>query len=337
MKILMTSYAYAPGIGGIETASFLLASEWLRQGHCVTIVTETPASGTEEQQDQEKPRVIRQPGWRTLLHWFQWADVIFQNNISLRLARVIICTWKPVVITSQTWLDHGSRGGEFLKRMALRFARRVYISNALANHARLPGEVIPNPYDDSVFKILPAIPRRPDLVFVGRLVSDKGIDLLLDALARLRASDLRPCLTIVGCGPAEGDLRRQAQELGLSDQVAFVGMRRGVELAELLNGHEIAIVPSRWAEPFGIVAVEAIACGCVVVGSEAGGLPEAIGRCGILFPNGDTLALVGALQRVLTDQDLRKSVRDSAAAHLERFNLVTVAQRYLRILEEATQ
>jgi glycosyltransferase involved in cell wall biosynthesis len=219
--------------------------------------------------------------------------------------------------------------------VALRFARRVYISQAVAKHAGYPGELIPNPYDDSVFRVIPGVPRQLALLSVGRLVSDKGLDLLLDALVRLGRHNLRPHLTIAGSGPAEESLRRQVEELHISPQVTFAGMRRGIELAELFNAHEILIVPSRWAEPFGIVAVEAIACGCVVVGSEAGGLPEAIGNCGVMFPNGDAEALARVLQRLLTEPELRIGLRGAAAGHIERFKLASVAQHYLRIFEEA--
>ena len=77
--------------------------------------------------------------------------------------------------------------------------------------------------------------------------------------------------------------RNKRRALSLAENVSFVGPKSGDGLAEILNQHQILVVPSRWAEPFGIVAVEGIACGCVVVGSVAGGLPEAIGGCGVNF------------------------------------------------------
>jgi glycosyltransferase involved in cell wall biosynthesis len=103
----------------------------------------------------------------------------------------------------------------------------------------------------------------------------------------------------------------------------------------LLNQHRILVVPSRWPEPFGIVAVEAIACGCVVVGSVEGGLPEAIGPCGLTFPNGETEALAGVLQQLLTNPNKLAALRANAAAHLAQFNRTHVARLYLDAMSAA--
>jgi len=79
-------------------------------------------------------------------------------------------------------------------------------------------------------------------------------------------------LTIIGSGPEEYSLRKLADDIGITGQVSFLGVKRGEESARLLNQHEILVIPSRWEEPFGIVSLEGIACGCVVIGSEGGGL-----------------------------------------------------------------
>ena len=108
---------------------------------------------------------------------------------------------------------------------------------------------------------------------------------------------------------------------------------RGAELAALLNRHQVLVVPSRWAEPFGIVALEGLACGCFVIGSEGGGLKEAIGPGGITFVNGDASALAGALQKALVN---RLPVdRPAVAAHLARHRPSAVAAGYLQELEAA--
>ena len=73
---------------------------------------------------------------------------------------------------------------------------------------------------------------------------------------------------------------------------------------------------SRWAEPFGIVALEGIACGCAVVGTALGGLPEAIGPCGLTVPNADTSAMGRALRSLLEDDSLRAAYRSCAQVHL---------------------
>jgi len=94
-------------------------------------------------------------------------------------------------------------------------------------------------------------------------------------------------------------------------------------------------VPSRWAEPFGIVALEGIACGCAVVGTALGGLPEAIGRCGVTVPNADAPAMARALRSLLENDSLRANYCSAAPAHLARHARSQVARSYLNVLESA--
>jgi glycosyltransferase involved in cell wall biosynthesis len=197
--------------------------------------------------------------------------------------------------------------------------------------------IIPNTYREEIFRLLPEIERERELIFVGRLVSDKGVDVLLDALAQLQTRGLRPHLTIVGAGPEETALRRQAEQLGLQPQVEFAGAKRDEDLAKVLNAHRIMVVPSRWSEPFGIVALEGIACGCIVVGSEGGGLPEAIGECGPTFPNGDSQALADVLAELLNSDEKLSSFRAAAEAHLARHRPAEVARAYLKVFENAVR
>src|SRR5947209_18575469 len=99
---------------------------------------------------------------------------------------------------------------------------------------------------------MPDISADSVLVFLERLVSDKGADLLLSSLAQLKIKRLTPRLTIIGTGPEESRLKQQAKDLGIHNRVNFVGAKLGVELAKLLNAHQIMEVPSRWEQPCGI-------------------------------------------------------------------------------------
>ena len=155
-----------------------------------------------------------------------------------------------------------------------------------------------------------------DIVFVGRLVSDKGVTDLIDALGQLGQAGFRPRLSIVGDGPERPAILTRVGELGLGPQVTFTGIKLGSDLARFVARHRVLAVPSRWAEPFGIVALEGIACGCVVVGTSLGGLPEAIGPCGVTVPNADTSAMARALRSLLEDDSLRAGYRSCAPVHL---------------------
>ncbi|HWS99661.1 MAG TPA: glycosyltransferase family 4 protein [Pyrinomonadaceae bacterium] len=337
MKILIYSPAFHPGVGGIETLVQTLAREFAREGHEVKVVSLTPAASAD---DEEFPfEVVRGPGRLRLLRLVRWCEVYFQPNVSLRGLWPLAFAPRPWVVSHNNW--YARPGGRLiwrdrLKHLLARKATGISVSRAVAAHvAGAPSVVIPNAYREDVFRLRPSVERNVEMVFVGRLVSDKGADLLLDALAQLKTRGLAPRLTIVGGGPEQEALRRQAEELGVADRVRFAGVRRGEELAQLLNAHRVMVVPSRWDEPFGIVALEGIACGCAVVGSEGGGLPDAIGPCGVTFPNNDAAALARALDDLLTNDAKLASLRAGADAHLARHRPREVARAYLKVFEQA--
>jgi glycogen synthase len=328
MRILLTSHRFHPDIGGIESVSMILAVAFAEAGHRVVVVTQSAG-----ETDPAWPfEVERQPRLWRLLQLVRQSDVVFQNNIGLQTAWPLLFVSRPWVVTSQTWLSKAGVAAK-IKRWCLRYARRIYISDAIGQDVGLPGEVVGNPYDTSVFHSGEFGEVRGDVIFVGRLVSDKGADLLLDALAFLRRKELVMSLTIVGGGPEEKSLKDQAGALLPKNQVRFVGPLSGESLARALRGHQILVVPSRWAEPFGIVALEGIACSCVVVGSDLGGLSEVIGPCGVTFPNGDFKALAERLEFLQNSGERISKMQQQAASHLEKYQVKNVAQLYLRMFE----
>jgi glycosyltransferase involved in cell wall biosynthesis len=215
----------------------------------------------------------------------------------------------------------------------LRFAETISISHAIANDVPSPTKIIGNPYDAATFRVIPGVQRKAEIVFVGRLVFDKGGHLVLEALAILKSRGRHYHLTVVGRGPEENSLRRLVRELDLNDQVSFVGLQSGVELANILNAHQILVVPSLWEEPFGVVALEGCACGCVVVGSDRGGLPEAIGPCGVTVPNGDSQALAEQIDQLCSNPTLLAHYRAAGQAHLADHTPRAAAMAYLRVFE----
>ena len=327
MKILLGSHHFFPSTGGIETVTNLLAREFVAQGHEVRVVTQTAGHG-------DFPfALVRRPGVLELIRQLRWCDVFLQNNISLRTLWPLLFVRRPLFIAHQTWIANpdGSNGWQHrLKRFLLRYATSFAISGAIAESLPVSSIRVGNPYDDKIFH--DGSGKRPrELIFVGRLVSDKGASVLIDALKLL---DTKPNVTIVGDGPERSTLERQAAASQL--HVEFAGSRQGEELANLLRQHEMLVVPSLWQEPFGIVALEGIACGCVVIGSAGGGLPEAIGPCGLTFPNGDARALADAVKRLLADPAERDRLRQDAAAHLARFTPRRVATLYLETMAKAS-
>ncbi len=331
LKILISSHAFAPSVGGIETVSELLAEEFVRLGHAVTVVTQT----ADDQAAEAGYLIIRQPSVRELFRAIKWCDVFWQNNLSVRTIWPALLLRKPLVITHQGSYCRKPGGfdlGQRIKHALVERTTSVAISRAVAACFRTDSTIIPNPYDARTFVNPSSAQERPlDLIFLGRLVTEKGIDLLLEALARLRARALFPRLTIVGPGPERPAMEKLAKKLELGDQVTFAGPKRDAELANLLQQHKILVIPSRYDEPFGVVALEGIACGCVAVGSAGGGLPDAIGPCGLAFPNGDVDALAQALERLLRTPEERRRLIASAPEHLRKFEPAVIAEAYLAL------
>lgn len=332
MKILLCSYVFPPSVGGIETVSQVLAAEFSRLGSTVTVVTHTPGPKFDGSY-----RVLRQPRLSTLLELARNSDVVLQNNISLRTLLPLFLTRKPIVITHQGQIARidGSRGWQdHLKRALLFRCSHIAISEMIARDLPVQSTVIGNPFEPEEFADSKETARDQDVVFLGRLVSDKGCDLALRALALLKQDGLRPSFTVIGDGPETPDLRRLVRELDLSAQVRFMGtVREG--RGKIVAQHKIMVVPSTWEEPFGVVALEGIAAGCAVVAARSGGLPEAVGPCGVLFPKSDAAALASALKRLLTNDLERERLLAERAGHLKQFQPEFVAQRYMEVFHAA--
>ena len=326
MKILFSSHFFPPDIGGIEEVGGVLANEFARRGHEIVVVTQSTGEA------RFPFRVKRRPGLATLARLTRWSDVVFHNNISLRTAWPLALIRRPWVVAHHTWIARTGGRRAFVDSLKLRMIRRaanIAVSSPIAAKLPVEARVIPNPYRDNLFRKTNDGARAGDVMFLGRLVSDKGADLLIEAMARLKG---RP-VTIVGEGPERMALEAMARRLGV--EAKFTGSKRGGELVELLNHHKLLVVPSRWEEPFGLVALEAIACGCVPVVARSGGLPEAIGDAGLTFEKGNADELVKCVAGLLRDEAKLNELRRRAPAHLERHRAAVVANQYLEVIKEA--
>lgn len=323
-------------MGGLETIVSILGHEFVRQGHEVRLVCKTKATDAKVFPFE----VLRGSSHIQLLMLARWSDICFQANVSLKGLLPLLISGKPLAVSHNGWYSRtdGRIGWQDrLKQRVLRFSHNIAVSNAVADHLSSESIVVPNAYCADSFYLMPEVPRNKQLVFLGRLVSEKGADLLLDALAKLKQQGLNPQLTIIGHGPEEPELRRQAKDLNIDDQVEFAGLRTGSELARMLNEHLIMVIPTRCKEGFGIVALEGIACGCVPVGSDAGGLKEAIGPCGVTFPNGNKEELTRVLRNLLPSPEKLESFQAKARTHLARHRKEEVAKAYLEVFRRAVQ
>lgn len=277
----------------------------------------------------------------------------FSNGACL-LARWLNGMAVPLVLSERVTIDGSGESilDEFLRR---RIIQRWYrhadglIANSgdlacqLVRRASVPASrvvAIPNPVDIAGIRMqaradiaerdarLPL--DRPLVVALGRLVAQKGFDLAVRSMALVT----RPCrLVIIGEGPEDGRLRRLAHRLGVADRVHFTGFLANP--FPLLRRSTIFVLPSRY-EGFPNALVEAMALGVPCIAARCPTGPEEIltdGVDGFLVPMEDASALAVAVDRVLSDADLRSRVGGAAARRSADFEARRIVQRYEAVIE----
>ena len=171
--------------------------------------------------------------------------------------------------------------------------------------------------------------------YVGRLVEEKGIDLLLEALSGLEGMWRA---YILGSGPAQEALRAQARHLGLADRVSFDAWIPSAAMPAYYRQLDALVVPSltrpNWKEQFGRVLVEAMACGVPVIGSDSGEIPNVIGDAGLVFPEGQVEPLRDHLADLLRDLDLRSDLaRRGRDRVLAQYTQAQIAAQTYRVYQ----
>ena len=269
-----------------------------------------------------------------------------------RIARRCRVPWLVTVHATefgrhQGWVQHHPQSHiHSVERKMVRSADRVitcsyFMQGHVAGVFGVPRSrisVIPNgidPRDMQPRDDLPALRRRfaaPDerlVLMVGRLVYEKGFHLALDALAPVIKRQKNVRFVVAGTGTAETELKRQARRLRLTKHGTFLGWVGDDMLHSLYRIAEIVIVPSIY-EPFGLVALEAMASGCLCVVADTGGLREVVpedGSVGLRFRSRDSEALGAVLEQVLTDDAVREQVVTEAREHVLQFDWAEVARR----------
>jgi glycosyltransferase involved in cell wall biosynthesis len=195
--------------------------------------------------------------------------------------------------------------------------------------------------------------------YVGRLVPEKGVDLLLDAAAGLKGSTReaepernqlsaeaeppRPWrLHILGDGSAKEALKAQARRLGLTPYVTFEEWLPSLRMPTFYRQLDALVLPSRsrpnWAEQFGRVLIEAMACGVPVIGSDCGEIPNVIGDAGLVFPEDDATALRGHLARLMHDPEKAdRLARRGRERVLQQFTQESVAARTVAVYRKMVE
>jgi glycosyltransferase involved in cell wall biosynthesis len=330
MRILIYSPKFYPSIGGLENLTLMLAREFRKAGHDVKVITQEATDGTDcGVETYYRPSAFK------ILSLYNACDVFYMPNISLKGFWLrLLNPFKKWVISHNGWYERreGMVGWQDkLKLFLLRFASaNISVSKVVAERLPVKSTVIHNCYDTALFYDDEKAVRSKDILFVGRLVSDKGCDLLLDACIDMWRSGEKFSLTITGDGPDRKMLEEKVRSASVEDKVEFSGFRKDHALRETFHQHKIQVVPSKWKEPFGIVALEGLACGCKVLCSDEGGLPEAVGPFGYTFKRNSKEDLISKMKDLL---DNKVAIKPGLRAYLNEHSPEKVAKAYLRVFE----
>jgi glycogen(starch) synthase len=195
-------------------------------------------------------------------------------------------------------------------------SRSSILYNGLALPERLPSAVVFDP---------------PQLLCIGRLVPEKGFDVALHALAVMRRTRPDVRMVVAGDGPERPALIAKASGLGLTDIVTFTGWVHPDSVPALIDASTMVLVPSRWEEPFGLVAVQAGQMARPTVASRVGGLPEIVveGRTGLFVTKENPEQLAAAVLSLLDDPIGAQRMGEAARAHVQlHFGLERFVDEY---------
>ncbi len=199
--------------------------------------------------------------------------------------------------------------------------------------------VLPNGVDPAALQIEGERAANPPdgeriVIFLGRLVREKGVQTLIEAAPAILAAAPDVRFVIVGKGPMLGDLRRQAEDLGVAHRVHFTGFVTDEERNKWLHRAAVAVFPSLY-EPFGIVALEAMAANVPVVVSDVGGLADVVdhGRTGYRMVPGDAGSLAFHAADLLADRERANRLAQAARQDMDRFDWTRIARETIAVYQ----
>lgn len=300
-----------------------------------------------------------------LIHSHYWMSGIAGNELKAIWKVPIVHMFHTLGLMKQRVARlPGEAEGEYRlegERMVLRIADRI-VAATPAEMAQIQWlyqvnidhvVVVPPGVDTSRFYPIPSDeakeyigvpPCEQMLLFVGRIEPLKGIDTLIQAISLMRKMGVYVCLSVIGGEPnpsAETEntemarLKEMCKQAGLSDMVTFLGKRGQDTLPYYYSAAEAVVVPSHY-ESFGMVALEAMACGAPVVASQVGGLAYLVkdGETGFTVPVDDPKALAERLALLINDHALRKRLGSQAAQAAKGYAWENIAERIIQVYRD---
>jgi glycogen(starch) synthase len=369
MKILYWTPLYWPEVGGIEVLSMKAIPALRERGHECIVLTSHGSQAAPDEEVFEGTRIYRfnflsalarrdlsqvvtiqrqvaelkNTHKPDLVHLHMGAPTAYFHIMTARRNSV------PTLVTLHNCFENYHGGADTVLGKTFRMAAWVAaVSGSALEDARA---VLPDITERSSLiynglempRILPEpLPFSPArIVCLGRLMPEKGFDVAIEAFAALVQHFPEARLTIAGDGPARADLEQQAASLNLTEAIEFTGWVAQAEIPLLINRATVVVVPSRWREPFPLVALEAAQMARPVVATRVGGLPESIvhQRTGLLVEKEDSNALTEALVALLSAPDTARRMGQAGRQRMQDVfswdgYLDTYDQLYRRLVDE---
>jgi glycogen synthase len=293
-----------------------------------------------------------------LVHGHDWLVATACDHLARRFGTPLVTTIHATEHgRHQGWVDkHPQSHIHGVERWITNRADRViacsfYMREQIADIFGVPGDRISviwngidpedlQPRDEPELERLRAqfaAPGEKLVLLIGRLVYEKGFQLALEAMPRLIERHPETRFLVAGSGTHEEELQRQAEELVLMEHGTFIGWIGDDVLHSLYRIADVCVVPSIY-EPFGLVALEAMASGCPCIVADTGGLREVVPHeeAGLRFTAKDPDSMAEMVERVFSDHDLRERLIAEAREHVLRFDWADVAARTAEVYGELT-
>lgn len=336
VKIALTTKSYFPVQGGSVVYARMLASAFTELGHEVRLVTRT--SGPDDPSGSFP--VIRKPSRGVLNEIASWSDILLQVDSSFRDGIPFLLRgrpWFPTIHRGRPSYSRLGMGGKIrllAEDIAFRTGKSIGVSN-FAAASWGADNVIPNPYDETVFHPAPDhVPKDIDILFVGRVTRDKGVFVLVDAVRKLRSTQpLR--LAFVGGGVDLEELKSVVSETLPNINVEFPGQQELSDVADWMRKSRILAFPTTpdWLEASPLTPLEAAACGCIVVAADIGGTVENLPPGHHVIASGSVESLSEGLAAALAQNPA--GIAAGTRKFLKCRTREVAAQAYLSLFEKS--
>ena len=368
MRLLIITFDPPENIGGVEGRARHYTEQLIKEGHFVELISVSQA---------DEPSVTKFFGADLLRYPSSVRAVPFvfrkiRNEISNKSIDSLFLLSGGLSLLGNLLLLHARLKGiipvifiygkdiltirtrSWPLRLPLFFAPRLakgiaanshYTEGLLPTKFHTKIDILYPAVDPSIVESVSSIPKTSStktVLFVGRLVERKGVDVLMRSFSDCLPEIPDANLEIVGDGPEFDKLLQLSRSLRLNGRVRFTGKLIGTELFNRYSNSDVFVMPSRAikgdVEGFGTVFLEAALFGKPSIGTRSGGIPEAIvdGETGLLVPEGDNVALESALKSILLDTSLRKHLGENARKRvLEKFTWKNSADCLVEIIQKA--